>query len=152
MNKKIMTGIAAVLIIATIAFGISGCGNKENNKPDPIQSGENKQNQSPTPYYDSLYDNSIYFKENQGKNIIGELSDVHLNSYGFKLTEDGKNILREQLAKYFYMETTLRKAKAEVINVLKNHTVVENEFNEVDYKFLTQYIDLLKKKFETRKI
>jgi hypothetical protein len=148
MNKKIMTGIAAVLIITTIAFGISGCGKKENNKPDPIQSGENKQNQSPTPYYDSLYDNSIYFKENQGKNIIGELSDVHLNSYGFKLTEEGKNILREQLAKYLYTETTLRKVKAEVINVLKNHTVVENEFNEVDYKFLTQYIDLLKKNNE----
>lgn len=153
LNRKIMTGIAAVLITTTIAIGISGCGNKEKNNPDPtpsgiVQPGEDKQNQSPTPYYDSLYDNSLYFKENQGKNIVGELSDWAAKSYDFELTEEGKNILREQLAKYLYTETTLRKVKAEVIGVLKNHTVAENAFNEVDYEFLTQYVDLLKKNNE----
>ncbi|MDD2391332.1 MAG: hypothetical protein PHU94_00130 [Bacilli bacterium] len=153
LNKKIMTGIAAVLITTTIAIGISGCGNKEKNNPDPtpsgiVQPGEDKQNQSPTPYYDSLYDNSLYFKENQGENVVGKFSDWAAKSYGFELTEEGKNILREQLAKYLYTETTLRKAKAEVIGVLKNHTVAENAFNEVDYEFLTQYVDLLKKNNE----
>lgn len=145
LNKKIVAGIVAVVLVAGTAVGIAGCGkqNVNENNQNPSSQVEQVLEKTQTVYYDTLDENVLYFKAN-GFGDLEENLNYLGNMYGFKITEEGMNILREEMAKYIYLETTARKVSEKVDYVLKNEVDNKEWANLISPYFLDQYINILK--------
>ncbi|MDD4734464.1 MAG: hypothetical protein PHU05_06460 [Bacilli bacterium] len=142
LNKKIIKGCATVLVATSFILSLSGCGQNEKLNPDTNTNKGQYQQQidlssSETPYYDTLDENLLYFKKYKDVKPVEEAAESILYTDNIEITEKGKNILKEVLAKYIYKETTVRQLYLTVDSVIKNESTytgdTSNLYNEVNH-------------------
>ncbi len=156
LNKKFVMGVAAVLLTATIAIGIVGCGNNKEN-PNPSQSGVVEQGQNnvdplATPYYDSLYEDLIAFQYNASSDLLATDIKEYQNKYKVIFTEAGIAKIKEIYAKYIYNQTTVKTIINEIPDILSNGITEPEKFNKVSKRFLDDYIlKLTEKNLDNKK-
>lgn len=150
LNKKIVAGIVAVVLVAGTAVGIAGCGRRVSNKPTDSEIRQQQEDnvvdveKYATPYFDSLYDNNAYLKEHVTEDPLASFFEDLTESYGIIFTEKGEQLIREEYAKYIYYESTARKIDKLLIDCIENETTTPDALALVDSNFVNSYIELLK--------
>lgn len=127
-------------------FSLSGCGQSEKLNPDTNKGQYQQQidlSSSDTPYYDTLDENLLYFQKYKDFDPVEEAAGSILHTDNVEITEKGKNILKEVLAKYIYKETTVRQIYITVDSVIKNESNytgdTSNLYNQLNH-WITSYL------------
>ena len=99
MKKKIFN-VGVIMLIATVLFGLTGCGISKENKEDPSDKKENKEETVTSNNVSVIDDNKNYFITIKGEkfNVGDKIADV--SKVGLKLSS---KVLEEKISKNTYM-------------------------------------------------